>query len=355
MVAKCIAQDTQFPINPPGETVILRPPVDILCSYHYFKDVDMDLIHSWGTSIIGDSGAFSAMSAGAQIDRDKFHEWCSQYSDSLFWAASLDVIGNEKQTWNNWRAAERDGLSLVPTIHYGADPKAMDRYVQSGASLIGLGGMVPFSNEKDRLMRWCLSMHRYARDNHPDVRFHGWGISHQYLVDNLPWWSTDSSGFASCFRFGTLKLWVPELHCFKSVSLNGKQLGKYADTLRKHYGISWRKIAVSTPSTRRDLGRVAILSIQLYNEWLKKRQLVSPPKLLLPKGETGSGKLQHVAMITSGQGEAITPAGGGNPKRTGGPVLSVALGVDTQLAYLLPPHSMDLHRLLLWAHPLCNL
>lgn len=299
---------TAWPLNQPDDPITLEAPLDILCSYHYFAEIDMHKIASWGTRIIGDSGAFSAMSTGAPIDREVFHAWADRWRDDLFWVASLDVIGDQEATFANWMASKDDGLDLVPTLHYGADPSAMDRLVENGATLIGLGGMVPYSSEKERLMRWCLSMHRYARDNHPGVRFHGWGISHPYLVDNLPWWSTDSSGFASCFRFGTLRLFDPRRGRFYGVDLNGRDLAKHARLLRTVYGVDWRDVSVSTTDTRRPLGRVVLKSVQLYADWLQARQRVTPPALLLDK----LVREEH------------------------GPLAVGALGIDVQSVYLNP-------------------
>lgn len=273
----------KYGVNQPDDITLLNVPVDILCSYHYFSDIDMSRLASWGLRIIGDSGAFSAMSSGNPISLQGLHEWAHRWSDSLLWVASLDEIGNPESTYRNWIDAKTDGLELVPTVHYGEGTDQLDRFAEEGATLIGLGGMVPYSSQPERLMRWCLQMHRHARDHHPQVRFHGWGISHPYLVDNLPWWSTDSSGFSSCFRFGSLRLWIPKRGRFVSVNLNGRDIAKHSTVLRDVYNIDWKLISRSTPENRRVLGRVAIRAVQLYSEWLQKRQAVTPPALLLDR------------------------------------------------------------------------
>lgn len=304
-----------WPINQPGDATILDVPTDILCSFHYFNGIDMGKVASWGTRIIGDSGAFSAMSLGKEIDRETFHAWAKRWEDDLFWAAALDVIGDPEASYQNWLAARRDDLELVPTVHYGQGTEMLDRYAEEGATLIALGGMVPYSSEKDRLMRWCLQMHRHVRDHHPQVRFHGLGISHPYLVDNLPWWSTDSSGFSSCFRFGTLRLWVPKKGRFVSVNLNGRDLAKHSRLMRETYGIDWKRVSTSTPVNRRELGRVALRSVQLYAEWLQSRQQVTPPALLIPKLEkwdsASCGPLSVGAWgeSTGAPGVALVPEG----------------------------------------------
>ena len=64
---------SDWPINQPDDPTRLDVPTDILCSFHYFGDIDMGAMRSWGTRIIGDSGAFSAMSLGKPIEREVFH------------------------------------------------------------------------------------------------------------------------------------------------------------------------------------------------------------------------------------------------------------------------------------------
>lgn len=265
------------PLNGPNDDVTLDEPTDILCSYYFFRDVDMGKIRRWGTRIIGDSGAFSAETCGKPIDREAFHEWAARWSDDLWWCASLDVIGNTAATRRNWKAAQRDGLHLVPSIHYGATTQDLDWYVDQGVDFLGLGGMVAYCAEKARLMRWLIPLFRHVRDHAPHVRFHGWGISHPELLDRLPFYSTDSSGFSQAFRFGTLRLWDVEHSRFRVVNLDGHELSKHSRMLRRHYGIDWRKIAISTTDTRRDLARVAIRSVQFYGDWLRSRQQVNAP------------------------------------------------------------------------------
>lgn len=291
-----------WPVNADPSDIPLDTPVDILCSFHYFKDMDMAEVRSWGTRIIGDSGAFSAFTSGGSIDREEFHQWAATWGDDLFWTASLDVLGDARTSLANWKAAKADGLNLVPTVHYGEPPTTLDPYIEEGADFIGLGGMVGYASEADRLMRWLIPMFRHVRDHHPHVRFHGWGISHPRLVDRLPWWSTDSSGFSSAFRFGTLRLFDPRRGVFVGVDLNGRDLARYRHVLATHYGIEdWRSVAVSTPATRRPLGRVAIRAVQLYGRWLSERQKVRPPASLVPRLALYGGVNEGPVEVAAGK------------------------------------------------------
>lgn len=332
---------TDWPVNQPGDTIKLATPVDILCSYHYFDTANMATVASWGTRIIGDSGAYSAMSAGVPIDRENFHAWAAKWRNDLYWIAALDVIGDAEGTHENWLAAQRDGLNLVPTVHYGEPTSAMDRYAEEGATLIGLGGMVPYKSEPDRLMRWCLAMHRHARDHHPHVRFHGWGATHSTLVDSLPWWSVDSSGFSSAFRFGTMKLFDPRVGRSRSIPMDGRSMAKWHSVLKRYYGVDWRTVATSNAANRREVARVALRAVQLHGEWLQRRRQVSPPALL---DGPPSGPLIHAALgrAASAQSEGITPDGRAISVKDGevtnrGPL--VAADADTAFQPLNPTYA----------------
>lgn len=315
---------TEWPINSyPGDEVRLAVPTDVLTSYFYFQRIDLAAMRAWGLRIIGDSGAYSAMTSGSPVDREEFHRWAAYWSETLLWTASLDVIGEADATYRNWQAAQADGLALVPTIHHGESTATLDRYAEQGADLIGLGGMVPYASEFDRLLRWCLMMFRHARDHHPHVRFHGWGVSHPSLMDNLPWWSADSSGFSAAFRFARLRLFDPSKGRFVGVALNGRDVAAHHRLLADHYGLTdWRAVLVSTPATRRTLGRVAIKAMQLYSDWLSVRQEVSPPASLVPR-------LAAWAEAAAGPGgpvNAITPDGSGRSPTLLGPLQALALG-----------------------------
>ena len=333
-----------FPVNQPTDEVILSTPVDILTSFFYYRNINMAEIRSWGTRIIGDSGAYSAMSTGTPVDRDEFHAWAKKWKDALYWVAALDMIGDPKGTYANWKAAQREGLDLVPTIHYGEPPETMNQYVDQGVTFLGLGGMVPYKSEPKRLMRWCLSMHIYARDNHPDVRFHGWGTTHSAIVDGLPWWSVDSSGFGSAFRFGVMKLFDPTAGRNRSVPLDGRSIAKYARLLRTHYGADWRNVARSEPANRREVARVALRAQQLHAQRLQQRRAVTPPPRF--KGD-GPGPLLAAAdatfatLLDPGHGPKMVAADSDikpdwdNPEKTQrGPLISAAMGSPAMQPHL---------------------
>lgn len=305
------------------QDIPLNYPINSLVSFHYFKDINIAEMHGWGLRIIGDSGAFSALTTGAPVDIREFAAWGRRWRESLFWVASLDVIGDAAATRKNYEFLRSEGLDVVPTIHYGADPSLMDQYAAEGVDFMGLGGMVGRKSEPDRLLRWALKVFRYARDKHPEMRFHGWGITHPQLIMNLPWFSVDSSGFSAAYRYGRLSLFDPRSAKRVGVEMNGRDIYKHKDLLSGVYGVQdLSRVSKSTSDTRRDLVRLSVAAVQLQETFLRRRFGVTPPTYAVSQASKGinmhfvDAAKQHLAMLQ----DDVT--GGGHT----GPMLHAAWG-----------------------------
>lgn len=278
------------------EDVALNYPVNSLVSFHYFKDHDIAEMNGWGLRIIGDSGAFSAASTGVPVDIRDFAAWAKRWKESLFWVASLDVIGDAKGSRRNYEALRSEGIDVVPTIHYGSDPSLLDEYARDGVDFVGLGGMVGRKSEPKRLLRWTLGVFRYARDKFPQMRFHGWGVTHPELVMNLPWFSVDSSGFSSAYRFARMTLFDPRSGKRVGISLDGKDPRRHRDLLVNVYGVDPERVLVSTSETRRDLVRLSVAGVQRQEDFLRQRFNVSPPEYGVNAGMAQDGPNIHAAV-----------------------------------------------------------
>lgn len=275
----------------------INSPVDGLVSYHYFAtDAAMHAITQHGTArLIGDSGAFSAYTQGATIRTADYASWVHRWRPHLFWAASLDVIGDAEASYHNWLTLKNDhGLDTVPTIHHGADHATwMRRYADHNVDFMGLGGMVGAPNPV--LLRWMLSVIRYARTHHPRMRFHAWGVSGHPILSKLPLYSGDSSGpLGQAPRFNSIPLWHPERRRMVNVPLDGKSIYAHRDTLRRHYRVAAADVAVSTPATRRALSVLAVRSTALRANHLQHLHKVTPPTWgLNPHTPHPTGTLIH--------------------------------------------------------------
>lgn len=259
-------------------TVRLRYPVSALCSFHYFPDTNdvRDMFHG-GLRLIADSGAYSAMTKGQPIDLESFVPWATAVEPYTAWTASLDVIGNERASWDNWRALRGMGLETVPSIHMPDEPKVLDRYADLGVDFVGLGGMVRRKCEPARLVRWALSVFRYARANHPNMRFHGWGITQRPLLINLPWFSVDSSAFGRSYRYGRLIVFDPVMGKRREVLTNGRDVFSVAPLVREHYDIDPSEVSTSHGGNRPAHLRFGARTAQLTEDFLRARHHVTPP------------------------------------------------------------------------------
>lgn len=265
-----------------------------LVSYHYAKTWPINEFHSEGLRLIADSGAFSAESKGASIDIAAFADWATQWLDSFAWIASLDVIGDASGSWDNYTTLrEQHNLNVVPTVHYGSKPESIDRYANDGVDFIGLGGMVSRKSSPDQLLRWCLSMFRYAQENYPEVRFHGWGVTHQTLL-SLPWYSVDSSGFGSAYMFARALLVDPTTNKSLTYPLNGRDAYKHADLLLVHYGVRPQEASVSTPQNALFWARMMAKSAQHMENASRRKHKVTPPKY----GEMQPANGTHIHYAT---------------------------------------------------------
>lgn len=256
----------------------LRRPLSALVSFYYYpRPADVAQLHDGGMRLVADSGAYSALSLGKTIDVEAFAQWARDVREHVAWVASLDAIGDAAGTWVNWQRLRELGVESVPTVHYGADPRELDRYAEHGVDFVGLGGMVGRKSEPARLMRWALAMMRYARDTHPAMRFHGWGVTHPLLVRNLPWYSIDSSGFGSGYRYGRLNLFDPDTGKLVGATLDGRGAFKVGALLRRHYSVEPAAVATSSGANIDLQLRVGARASQLLEDYLRRRYAVEPP------------------------------------------------------------------------------
>lgn len=272
----------------------LAYPVDALVSYHYYRreDLMLALTEPGHLRMIGDSGAFSAYTQGAPVQLEEYARWCLRWRKHLSWMAALDVIGDATATHRNWQILRDEfRLDTVPTLHAGGDVKWLDAYAAEGVDYVGLGGLVGVAL---RAFRWLVHVFRYARDNHPGMRFHLWGVTNRRILEALPTYSADSSGImGTAYRYGRQRLFDPRTGRDAAFALNGREAFRHRDLLHGTYGVEPGQVARSTPANRALLIQLAAASTQQYAGWLQRRHKVSPPAWGLQP--SGTGPKVHLA------------------------------------------------------------
>jgi hypothetical protein len=259
----------------------LDRPVNYLVSFPYYRKANLTDYVTRGLRLIADSGAYSAHHLGVTISVDAYADWLTPRMGSLAWAASLDDRANDvEHCWRNYRRLRHHHrLDVVPTIHAGDPPATLDRYAAEDVDLIGLGGLVPHRGRPKATMPWLVAVMRYARDRHPQIRFHGWGVTSWQLLAALPFFSADSSSIASAYRYGRLSLFDPTTATFTGLVIDGHGPRTQHELLTRGYGLATEDCLTSTPANRTMWVRLAVRSLQLHQGYLRQRHgLLSPPR-----------------------------------------------------------------------------
>lgn len=212
----------------------------ILASYHYIhKGKRTEIIRTEAHPIFLDSGAFSAMNSGVEIDLRDYIQYVQanrdiiEVVDGQLVASVLDAVGNPQKTYENQKAMELAGVKPLPCFHYGEDERYLEYYV-ANYPYITLGGMVPISTAQ--LFYWLDRLwEKYLTDGsgRPRTRVHGFGLTSQDLMSRYPWFSVDSSSWQVIGSIGNILL--PD-HGTVSMSKDSparKVLGRHFDNLRE--------------------------------------------------------------------------------------------------------------------------
>lgn len=223
--------------------------VGLLASFWYYRQFDLASITP-GCPLVLDSGAFTAYTQGGKVDIFEYAEWLDSISRPIDFAFTLDVLGDERQSFRNWERLADRGTRTVPVIHRGQGPSTLMRYLDAGAGRVALGGMVG-GGVSTQVKAWSAVMFRALRDR-PDVLVHGLGVHLSSPMARFPWHTTDSSTFGFAWRFARLMLW--DGRRWHSVPLDGRSIFKHAALVRS-YGFQPEQVASSTPDTREDLVR----------------------------------------------------------------------------------------------------
>ena len=158
-----------------------------------------------------DSGAFSALTQGVEIDIQEYIKFIKEHEDVIDIYANLDVIGSAEGTWKNQITMEKAGLNPMPVYHYGEDVKWLKRYLKRGYDYIALGGLVGASSSA--LKSWLDPIWKdylTTDDGMPIIKVHGFGLTSLTLMKRYPWYSVDSTSWVVTGRMGSIMIPLPD-------------------------------------------------------------------------------------------------------------------------------------------------
>lgn len=254
----------------------------LLLSYHYFKSTNVrELLETYfgncPPKIFIDSGGFSAATQGVAISIDDYIKFLREYADVISVYANLDEIGDPELTYTRQQEMLDAGLRPIPVFHVGESMDWLERYIDEGYDYIALGGMVPYSKDKKRLVRWLTECFNIAERSERDVLFHGFGMTNWDLMRAWPWRSVDSSSWCAGFRYGRVPLFDEKLGRFYSVALRDiRGSFKYSDLIRS-YGFSPNDLALEGDFDRIKIASISAIAYLKAEEWLRRKHGESLP------------------------------------------------------------------------------
>lgn len=261
----------------------------ILLSFHYYQQTNLDELLEKKFAphypeIFVDSGGFSAATQGASIDLAAYIAFLKRYKDRIAVYANLDVIGDPVTTAANQARMEDAGLRPLPVFHTGEPWEYLERYVER-YPYIALGGMVPYMRRWQKLMPWLVRAFRMAKGRSV---FHGFGATAWGVIKALPWYSVDSSSWASSFRFGQLHLFDVRRGAWGIALLgDAKTCAKYAALIRAH-GFEPGEFADRKRNKRERVSAISALAYIRAERWLQQRHGdVKIPERPEPTGPIG--------------------------------------------------------------------
>lgn len=263
----------------------------ILLSYWYFKDTDLDaMLAKYFTEpypdIFADSGAYSAMTQGGEVNISEYAEWLKRYRHLFKVYANLDIIMNPEGTLRNQHWLEDRGLSPLPAFHVREDWKWLEAYVEKYPYIaLGVAGM---QNRRKEIMAWLTRCFKIAGKQSV---FHGFGLTSWPVISNFPWYSVDSSSWGQGFRFGIVPVFDRFRGRFVKLSLGDrKNWAKYA-SLVHDLGFDPNDFSDRSRNDRAKICAISALSYMQAERWLRGRF----GEIGIPNRQGSTGLRLHLA------------------------------------------------------------
>ena len=238
-----------------------------LLSFYYYRSTNLDkYFGSFSTSLMADSGAFSATTVGATISIHKYAAWIKTWGHLFDSYANLDVIGNAQATLDNQRRLEDMGLRPLPVFHVNEPWEYLEYYLEH-YDYIALGGLVGIAHNKG-MMPWLIKAFQMLSASQ---RYHGFGMTSWEMLSNLPWGSVDSSSWGSGYRYGRIPLFSHRLRKIVKALVGDTASCFQWKHLFERHGFDWLDFADRSRYDRKKVIQVSANAYLDAEEWLTKR------------------------------------------------------------------------------------
>lgn len=173
-----------------------------LFSYHYLVSkkcmykVDWCLNNKGKTFL--DSGAFSAMHSGANIDIQAYCDFIKEYGVKFEKIAQLDCIGDWRGTAKNLDYMRAQGLDPIPVFHTNEPFDWLDELLKNDYLCLGVTGS---KLRQPQIIAWLAEVFKHRERINPDCKMHGFALTSAKIMRFFDWDTCDSTSWLSGGRF----------------------------------------------------------------------------------------------------------------------------------------------------------
>jgi|TARA_Y100000310_G_C20453192_1_gene701768 hypothetical protein len=168
---------------------------NLLMSFPFIVKKKINVRKTWFI----DSGAFSAYTRNIDINIDEYIEFILM--NDLEQYASLDVIGNAEETFNNYLyMKKKKAVNQIPAFHYGEDFKYLDIYLKECES-VAIGGVAQLKSDRLKLFSFLDSCFNEI-SKHKNVKIHGYALNNWKILTRYPFYSVDATSWLNPTIYG---------------------------------------------------------------------------------------------------------------------------------------------------------
>lgn len=197
-----------------------------LSSYWYLKKNPAIISHCVENKIphMLDSGAFSALHSGAEIDIAAYCDFIKEHGAKFEKIAQLDCIGDWKGTAKNLDYMRAQGLNPIPVFHTNEPFDWLDELLKNDYLCLGVTGS---KLRQSQIIAWLVKVFKRREHINPDCKMHGFALTAAKVIKYFDWDTCDSSTWLAGQKFSRI--------------ITG-------DNLKQVHRKDWKKINENIPS-----------------------------------------------------------------------------------------------------------
>jgi len=173
----------------------------LLFSYWYLYKKGLSVV-DWAMSdnkkLFLDSGAFSAMHSGANIDIQAYCDFIKEHGVKFEKIAQLDCIGDWKGTAKNLDYMRGQGLNPIPVFHTNEPFDWLNELLKNDYLCVGVTGS---KLRQPQIIAWLIEVFKRRERINPTCKMHGFALTSAKIMKYFDWDTCDSTAWNTGGRF----------------------------------------------------------------------------------------------------------------------------------------------------------